>query len=156
MFEVNGVWNCERRVHVGIYASTVIYLLVTLIIQVIMDALWITYRVSRSHFTTNYVASVSWEVLLNIYLITDPHNKPRVYQLLFTYNQTILMKYLNSKQNLRPEKGIYSYLVKFYRTIDTIYAEYTGLFLVFLLCPCVSSAATLWNESRAGIRLLIT
>ena len=64
-------------------------------------------------------------------------------QLLFTYSQRILMKYLNSKQNLSPEKGIYSYLVKFYRTIDTIYANYTGLFLVPLLCPCVSSAATL-------------
>ena len=47
------------------------------------------------------------------------------------------------KQNLRPEKGIYSYLVKFYRTIDTIYAKYTGLFLVPFLCPCVSPAATL-------------
>ena len=80
---------------------------------------------------------------MNIYFIADPHNKASVYQLLFTYSQTILMKYLNSKQNLRPEKGIYSYLVKFYRTIDTIYAEYAGLFLVSLLCPCVSSAATL-------------
>ena len=36
------------------------------------------------------------------------------------------MKILNSKQNLRIEKGIYSYLVKFYRTIDTICAEYTS------------------------------
>ena len=80
-------------------------------------------------------------ILLQI--IADPHNKARVYQLLFTYSQTILMKYLNSKQNLRPEKGIYCYLVKFYRTINTIYADYTGLFLVSLLCPCVSSAATL-------------
>ena len=34
------------------------------------------------------------------------------------------MKNLSGKRNLRPEKGIYSYLVKFYRTIDTIYAEY--------------------------------
>ena len=47
------------------------------------------------------------------------------------------------EQNLRPEKGIYSYLVKFYRKIDTMYAEYTGLFLVPLLCPCVSSSETL-------------
>ena len=35
------------------------------------------------------------------------------------------MKKLNSKQNLRIEKGIYSYLVKLYHTIDTICAEYT-------------------------------
>ena len=39
----------------------------------------------------------------------------RVYQLLFTCSQTISMKNLNGKQNLRPEKGIYNYLVKFYR-----------------------------------------
>ena len=65
------------------------------------------------------------------------------------------MKNLNGKQNLRPEKGIYSYIVKFYRTIDTIYVEFTGLFRVFLLCPCVSSEATLWNESRARIRPFI-
>ena len=48
------------------------------------------------------------------------------------------MKNLHSKQNLRPEKGIYSYFVKFYRMTDTIYMEYTGLFRVSLLCPCVS------------------
>ena len=80
--------------------------------------------ISNAYFTTNYVAR-NWEVLLNIYFIADPHNKARVCHLLFTYSKTILMKYLNSKQNLRPEKGIYSYLVKFYCTIDTIYAELT-------------------------------
>ena len=32
---------------------------------------------------------------------------------------------LNGKQNLSPEKGICSYLVNFYRTIDAVYEEYT-------------------------------
>ena len=45
------------------------------------------------------------------------------------WNQ-IKIQNLNGKQTLWPEKGIYSYLVKFYRTIDTLYAEYTGLFRV--------------------------
>ena len=80
----------------------------------------------------------------------------RVYQLLFTSSQTISMENLNGKQNLRPEKGICSYLVKFfYCVIDTVYVEYTGLFFVSLLCPCFSCAATLWNKSRARIRRLI-
>ena len=46
------------------------------------------------------------------------------------------MKKLNGKQNLRPEKSIYSYFVKFYRTTDTIYVEYTGYFM-FLSCALV-------------------
>ena len=80
----------------------------------------------------------------------------RVYQLLFTSSQTISMENLNGKQNLRPENGICSYLVKFfYCVIDTVYVEYTGLFFVPLLCPCFSCAATLWNKSRARIRPLI-
>ena len=80
----------------------------------------------------------------------------RVYQLLFTSSQTISMENLNGKQNLRPEKGICSFLVKFfYCVIDTVYVEYTGLFFVSLLCPCFSCAATLWNKSRARIRPLI-
>ena len=54
------------------------------------------------------------------------------------------MENLNGKQNLRPEKGFCSYLVKFfYCVIDTVYVEYTGLFFVSLLCPCFSCAATL-------------
>ena len=81
----------------------------------------------------------------------------RVYQCLFTIiSQTISMENLNGKQNLRPEKGICSYLVKFfYCVIDTVYVDYTGLFFVSLLCPCFSCAATLWNKSRARIRRLI-
>ena len=80
----------------------------------------------------------------------------RVYQLLFTSSRTISMGNLNGKQNLRPEKGICSFLVKFfYCVIDTVYVEYTGLFFVSLLCPCFSCAATLWNKSRARIQPLI-
>ena len=80
----------------------------------------------------------------------------RVYQLLFTSSQTISMENSNGKQNLRPEKGICSYLVQFfYCAIDTVYVEYTGLFFVSLLCPCFSCAATLWNKSRARIWPLI-
>ena len=80
----------------------------------------------------------------------------RVYQLLFTSSQTISMENSNGKQNLRPEKGICSYLVQFfYCAIDTVYVEYTGLFFVSLLCPCFSCAATLWNKSRARIQPLI-
>ena len=78
---------------------------------------------------------------MNISFIADPRNKGLS---AFIYMQSNnLDEELNGKQNLRPEKGICSYLVKFYRTIDTVYAEYTGLFRVFLLCPYVSSAATL-------------
>ena len=94
-------------------------------------------------FYTFYIQCIFYYKLLNTYFIADPRNKARVYQLLFTCSQTMSMKNLDGKQNLRPEKGIYSYLVNFYRTIDTIYAEYTRLFRVSLLCPCVSSAATL-------------
>ena len=108
----------------------------------------------NAQFTKNYVASV-WDVFLNIYFIADPHNKAEAYQILFTCSQTISMKKLNGKQNLRPEKSIYSYFVKFYRTTDTIYVEYTGYFM-FLSCALVfNPAAILWNESCAGIRPLI-
>ena len=44
------------------------------------------------------------------------------------------MENLNGKQNLRPEKGFCSYLVKFFCcAIDTVYVESTGLFFVSLL-----------------------
>lgn len=52
----------------------------------------------------------------------------------------------NGKQNVRLEKGNYSYLMKFYCTSDTVYAEFNGygLFCVSLLCALVFfSAATL-------------
>ena len=52
----------------------------------------------------------------------------------------------NGKQNVRLEKGNCCYLVKFYGTIDTVYAEFKGygLFYVSLLCALVFfSAATL-------------
>ena len=142
VLEVNSIWSCEGRVHVSIYTSSVRYLLVMLIIQVII------YRVPsysqpdslipsifNAHFTKNYVASV-WDVFLNIYFIADPHNEAQAYQILFTCSQTISMKKLNGKQNLRPEKSIYSYFVKFYRTTDTSYVEYTGYFM-FLSCALV-------------------
>ena len=87
----------------------------------------------NAYFTTNYIASV-WEVILNIYLNVDPGNKGLSNQLLFTCSQTILMKNLNGKQNLRPEKDICSYLVKFYCTIDTVYVEY----FMYLSCLLVS------------------
>ena len=40
-------------------------------------------------------------------------------------------------------------------TSRTVYTEYAGLFRVSLLCFCVFSSATLWNQSRAEIRPLI-
>ena len=142
VLEVNSIWSCEGCVHVSIYTSSVRYLLVMLIIQVIIyhvpsysqpDSL--IPSIFNAQFTKNYVASV-WDVFLNIYFIADPHNKAQAYQILFTCSQTISMKKLNGKQNLRPEKSIYSYFVKFYRTTDTIYAEYTGYFM-FLSCALV-------------------
>ena len=59
------------------------------------------------------------------------------------------MKNLNGKQNLRPEKGICCYLVKFYRTNNTVHRVHVywiskESFHVSLLCPYVASAATLW------------
>ena len=61
------------------------------------------------------------------------------------------MKNLNGKQNLGPEKGIYSYLVKFYHTINTIYMECTAFlknYFVYLSCAFVTYAATLSNKSH--------
>ena len=88
----------------------------------------------NAYFTTNCVASI-WEVLLNIYFIADPRNKGLS---AFIYMQSNnLDEEFNSKQNLRPEKGICSYLVKFYCTINPDYVEYTGLFCVSLFCACV-------------------
>ena len=116
VFEVNSVWSCERRVHVNIYTSSVRYLLVMLIIQVIIYRLpsysqpdSLIPSIFNAHFTKNYVTSV-WDLFLNIYFIADPHNKAQIYQILFT---CISMKNLKGKQNLRPEKSIYSYFVKF-------------------------------------------
>ena len=95
----------------------------------------------NEYFTTNYVGKVQ-EVLLNIdYFIADPIR--RVYQLLFTLSQTISMEnWRNSKQNIRPKKGICSYLMNFYHVVDTIYTECTELFCASFWCPCVSSQ---WN-----------
>ena len=48
--------------------------------------------------------------------------------------------YLHTKQNLTPEKGICSYFVKFYCTIDTVYAEYAGFvknYFGYLSCAFV-------------------
>ena len=64
VFKVNSVWNCERGLHVGIYAGTVIYLLVMLIIQVTVDVLWISHRVSRSQMLWYLVYSM--HILLQI------------------------------------------------------------------------------------------
>ena len=47
------------------------------------------------------------------------------------------MNNLNGKQNLRPEKGIYSYLLKFYHAINTVYMECTAFlknYFVYLSC----------------------
>ena len=43
------------------------------------------------------------------------------------------MKNLNGKQNLIPEKDVCSYLVKFYRTIDTVSRSILDYF-VYLSC----------------------
>ena len=58
------------------------------------------------------------------------------------------MKNWNSKQNIRPKKGICSYLVK----VDTIYTEGTELFCASFWCPykCFLPVK-LWSELRAGI-----
>ena len=136
-------------------------------IMLIMDVLKIAYWVSHSKILW-YLILIFIDIqcifhykLLSqclrsiIELLQTPVT--RVYQCLFTIiSQTISMENLNGKQNLRPEKGICSYLVKFfYCVIDTVYVEYTGLFFVSLLCPCFSCAATLWNKSPARIRPLI-
>lgn len=82
VLEFNNVWSCEKRVHFSVHASSVRYLIVMLI----MDVLNTAYQVSRrqifsyllltfsADFTTNYIARI-WQVLLNIYFIADPCNK---------------------------------------------------------------------------------
>ena len=97
----------------------------------------------NAYFTTNYIASV-WEVILNIYLNVDPGNKGLSNQLLFTSSHTIL----NGKQNLRPEKDICSYLVKFYCTIDTVYAEYTWIIsCISLVSLCLLCGDSCWDSA---------
>ena len=49
------------------------------------------------------------------------------------------MENFNGKQNLRPEKGICNYFVKFYSVIDTVYAEYILDYFVYLSCALVFS-----------------
>ena len=48
------------------------------------------------------------------------------------------MENSNGKQNLRPEKGICSYLVKFfYCVIDTVYVDYILDYFLYLSCALV-------------------
>ena len=167
VFEVNSVWSRERRLQFCRYLRQLSKISTGHVLNHPGNNGCIFYRVPsfsqpdslipslfNAYFTTNY--RPAFEKYYWIFISSrTPVTRSGFISFFFTCSQTISMKNLNSKQNLRPEKGIYSYLVKFYRTIDTIYVEYTGLFCVSLLCPCVSSAATLWNESRAGIRPLI-
>ena len=65
------------------------------------------------------------------------------------------MKNLKGKQNLRPEKGICCYLVKFYCTIDTVFGVNRiskESFHVFLLCPNVLPLWQNFKMSYAGIQ----
>ena len=110
----------------------------------------------NAYFTTKYIASV-WEVILNIYLNVDPGNKGLSNQLLFTCSHTILMKNLNGKQNLRPEKDICSCLVKFYCTIDTVYAEYTWIIsCISLVSLCLLCNDSCWDSAIANDIILTT
>ena len=145
VLEVNSVWSCERRVHAGIHASSVRYLLVNHVNHECIKGRALSFSQPNSltpskfntYFTTNHVPSI-WEVFSEYLFHRGPRNKGLSD---FIYIQS--MKNLNGKQNHRPEKETCSYLVKFYRLIDTVYAEYTGLFRVGRLCSWVSSAATL-------------
>ena len=63
--------------------------------------------------------------------------------------------YLHTKQNLTPEKGICSYFVKFYCTIDTVYAEYAGFvknYFGYLSCAFVLPPWWHFEMSHTGIR----
>ena len=63
-------------------------------------------------------------ILSNIYFTPTP--VARVYQLaLNTVKLDGIFRHLNGKQNLRPKKGICSYLKKFYHSFDTVFAAYS-------------------------------
>ena len=109
VLEVNSVWSCERRVHAGIHASSVRYLLVDHVNHECIKGRVLCFSQPNSltpskfntYFTTNYVPSI-WKYLANIYFIADPVT--RVYQILFTSSQTISMKNLNGKQKQLPRE----------------------------------------------------
>ena len=161
VLEVSSVWSCERRVQFCRYLRQLSKISTGHVLNHPGNNGCIFYHVPRfsrpdslipslfnAYSTSNYRPAFEkyyWRFISSRTPVTRPGF------ISFQYLQAVKQS-LNSKQNLRPDKGIYSYIVKFYWMIDTIYVEYTGLFRVSLLCPCVSSAATLWNESRAGIR----
>ena len=65
------------------------------------------------------------------------------------------MNNLNGKQNLGPEKGIYSYLLKFYHTINTIYMECTAFlknYFVYLSCAFILPPQRHFQISHTGIQ----
>ena len=63
-------------------------------------------------------------ILTKIYFTPTP--VARLYQLaLNTVKLDEIFKHLNGKQNLRPKKGICSYLMKFYHAFDTVLAGYS-------------------------------
>ena len=65
------------------------------------------------------------------------------------------MKNWNSNQNIRPKKGICSYLVNFYRVVNTIYTEYVYCIIlcIFLVSLCFLPVK-LWNELHTEIMQL--
>ena len=48
-----------------------------------------------------------------------------LYKYCILYYYYYLFRHLNGKQNLRPKKGICSYLMKFYHAFDTVFAGYS-------------------------------
>ena len=108
-----------------------------------MTVLKIRYWVSHSqilwylwysmHIWLHYCVASIWEsILYNWIFISSLIPITRVYQLLFTSSQTILMENLNGKQNLRPEKGICTYLVK------SITFDWDSLCGVYWIISCIS------------------
>ena len=75
-------------------------------------------------------------------------------KLLFTYSQKILIRYLNRKRNLRPEKGICCYFMKLYYTIDTVIGVYwiSRIILWISLCSNVLPPWQHFEMSHTGIQ----
>ena len=94
-----------------IQASSVRYLLVMLVIHMFFHPVP----------STSQPASL---ILSNIYF--NPTPVARLYQLaLNSVKLDGIFRHLNGKQNLRPKKGICSYLMKFYPAFDTVFAGYS-------------------------------
>ena len=138
VLEVNSVWSCERscqfinqlrkKTSTGHFNMTVLKITYWVSHSQILWYLWYSMHILLHFFLlhSQCLRKYYWMFISLLIPIT------RVYQLSFTSGQTILMENLNSKQNLRLEKRICSYLVK------SIVFDWDSLCGVYWIISCIS------------------